>query len=94
MKPFIIEVCVFHFALKSVLSQTEDNMHLHPITFHSWKLELLEINYKIHNDLLAILDSFEHWRHLLGGFPHHIFVYNDHKNLSMYFQNARVLRQW
>ena len=55
------------------------------------KFEAIEINYEIHDkELLAIIDSFEQWKHLLEGSPHQIIVYNDHKNFTN-FQNARIL---
>ena len=61
------------------------------LSFHSRKFKVVEINYEIHDkELLAIIDSFEQWKHLLEGSPHQIIVYNDHKNLT-YFQSARVL---
>jgi hypothetical protein len=90
-KPFIIEADASDFALGSILSQTADDGKLHPVAFHSRKFEAAEINYEIHDkELLAIVDSFEQWRHLLEGSPHQIIIYNDHKNLT-YFQTARVL---
>ena len=90
-KPFIIEADASDFALGSILSQRTDDGKLHPVAFHSRKFEGAEINYEIHDkELLAIVDSFEQWRHLLEGSEHQIIVYNDHKNLT-YFQTARVL---
>jgi hypothetical protein len=92
-KLFIIEADAFDFALGSILSQIGDDDKLHPVAFNSTKFEPAEINYEIHDkELLAILDSFEQWRHFLEGSPHQIIVYNDHKNLT-YFQNARVLNR-
>ena len=95
-KPFIIEADASDFAIGSILSQVGDDGKLHPIAFHSRKFEAAEINYEIHDkELLAIIDSFEQWRHLLEGSPHQIIVYNDHKNLTYLegspHQNARVL---
>jgi hypothetical protein len=73
------------------LSQTGDDSKLHPVVFHSRKFEAIEINYEIHEkELLAIVDSFQQWRHFLKGSSQQIIVYNDHKNLK-YFQSARVL---
>jgi hypothetical protein len=70
-----------------------DDEKLHPVAFHSRKCEPAEIRYEIHDkELLAIVDSFEQWRHFLEGSPHQIIVYNDHKNLT-YFQDARVLNR-
>ena len=43
-------------------------------------------------ELLAVVDSFEQWRHFLEGSPHQDIIYSDHKNLT-YFQTARVLNR-
>jgi hypothetical protein len=92
-KPFMIEADASDFALGSILSQNGDDEKLHPVAFHSRKFEAAEINYEIHDkELLAIVESFEQWRHLLEGSPHQIIVYNDHKNLT-YFQSAKVLNR-
>jgi hypothetical protein len=60
----------------------------------SHKFSAVEINnYVIHDkELLAIIDAFEEWRHLLEGAQHTTTVYMDRKNLE-YFMNARVLNQ-
>ena len=90
-KRFILEADASDFALGSVLSQIGDDGQLHPVAFHSRKFEAAEINYEIHDkELLAIVDSFQQWRHFLEGSSQQILVYNDHKNLQ-YFQSARVL---
>jgi hypothetical protein len=63
--------------------------------FHSRKFTIAEINYEIHDkELLAIVDSFQEWRHFLEGAQHpitvYIAIYTDHKNLE-YFMSAKVL---
>ena len=84
-KPFIIEADASDFALVSILSQISDDGKLHPVAFHSRKFEAAEINYEIHDkELLAIVESFVQWRHLLEGSPHQIIVYNDHKNQTYF----------
>jgi len=66
---------------------------LHPIAFHSRNVLVTKINYKIHNkELLAIVDSFQEWRHYLEGASSPVTVYTDHKNLE-YFMSARVLNR-
>ena len=87
-KPFIIEVDAS--ALESILPQSGDDGKLHPIVLHSYKFKAIEIYYEIHDkELLARVDSFEQWCHLLKGSPYQIIIYNDHKNLT-YFKTARV----
>ena len=91
LKRFILEADASDFALGSVLSQISNDGQLHPVAFHSRKFEAAEINYEIHDkELLAIVDSFQQWRHFLEGSSQQIIVYNDHKNLT-YFQSAQVL---
>ena len=67
-KPFFMESNASDFALRAILSQLGDGEKLHLVAFHSWKFSAVEINYKIHDKkLLAIVDSFHEWRHLLEG---------------------------
>ena len=81
------------FALGAVLSQLGDGEKLHPVVFHSRKFNATEINYEIHDkELLAIVDYFQEWRHLLEGATHQVIVYPDHKNLE-YFMSTCVLNR-
>ncbi len=44
-----------------------------------------ERNYKIHNaELLAIVESFRHWRHYLKPPYHTVEVLTDHSNLRAF----------
>ena len=75
----------------SELSQYGEDRQLHSIAYHSRKFSAVKVNYEIHdNELLAIIDVFEEWRHLLKRAQHTITIYTDHKNLE-YFMSARVL---
>jgi hypothetical protein len=66
-----METDASHFALRVVLSQEREGRKLHPITFYSRKFSVVEINYEIHDkELLAIVNSFQEWRHLLEGASH------------------------
>jgi hypothetical protein len=77
--------------LGAVLSQNGEDKWLHPVEFHSQKFTAAEINYEIHDkELLAIVNSFQEWRHFLEGIVHLIIVSINHKNLE-YFMSARVL---
>ena len=92
-KPFFMETDAFDFAFGVVLLQLGDGEKLHPVAFHSRKFSAAEINYKIYDkELLAIMDSFQEWRHLLEGAIHQVILYTDHKNLE-YFMSTRVLNQ-
>ena len=87
-RPFILETDASDFALGAVLSQSGEDGLLHPIAYHSRKFTAAEINYEIYDkELLAIVDSFEVWRHFLEGAQHPITVFTDHKNL-LYFTTS------
>jgi hypothetical protein len=59
----ILETDALDFALAAVLSQRDEEGHLHPLAFHSRKFQPAEINYEIHDkELLAIVDACKHWR--------------------------------
>jgi hypothetical protein len=59
LKPFFLESDAFDYALKTFLSQKEEDELLHLFAFHSRKFIATNINYEIHDEeLLAIVDSF------------------------------------
>ena len=90
-KPFFLETDASDFELGLVLSQYGEDGWLHPITYYSCKFSTAEINYEIHDKkLLAIIDAFEEWCHLLEGAQHITMVYMDQKNLE-YFMSTQVL---
>jgi hypothetical protein len=92
-KLFFLETDASDFALGAVLSQPDKDRRLHPVAFHSQKFTAAEINYEIHDkELLAIVDSFQEWRHFLEGAQHLVTVHTDHKNLE-YFMSAKVLNR-
>lgn len=92
-KAFYLETDASDFALGAVLSQMNVDGKLHPVAFYSRKFSAAEINYEIYDkELLAIVDSFQEWRHFLEGAAHPVTVYTDHKNLE-YFMSARVLNR-
>ena len=79
--------------MDSILSQYGKDGRLHPIAYCSHKFSAVEINYEIHDkELLAIIDAFEEWRHLLEGAQYTTMVYTDYKNLE-YFMSAQVLNR-
>jgi hypothetical protein len=81
-KPLFLKSDASNYALIAVLFQNGEDGRLHPIAFHSRKFTAAEINYEIHDkELLAIVDSFQEWRHFLKGVVYLITVYTNHKNL-------------
>jgi transposase InsO family protein len=87
-KPFVMETDASDFALGAVLYQPNDDNVLQPVGFYSRQLLPAERNYPVYErELLAIVASLKHWRHLLMGSRHQISIRSDHKNL-LYFQTA------
>jgi hypothetical protein len=81
-KPFVLEIDVSDFVVGAIFSQLGKNNFFHPIGFHFHKFFLAKINYKIHDkELLAIMDAFKEWCHLLEGGQHETTMYLNHKNL-------------
>jgi len=78
----VIKTDASDFVLGAILFQFQDK-RLHPVAFHSRKLNSAERNYEIHdNELLAILEAFMEWKHYLYGADKPITVYTDHQNLQ------------
>jgi len=78
----VIETDATDFAQGGILSQYLEK-RLHPVAFHSRKLNDAERNYEIHNkELLAILEAFREWKHYLLGADDPVTVYTDHQNLQ------------
>jgi hypothetical protein len=65
-KPFVLETDASNFAIGAMFSQLGKNNLLHVVNFYSCKFFPIKINYEIHNkELLAIMDAFQKWCHLL-----------------------------
>jgi len=92
-RPIVIETDSSDLALGAVLSQRDDENRLHPVVFHSRKFQPAEINYEIHDkELLAVVDTFKHWRRYCEGATNQVQVYSDHQNLE-YFTMTKVLNR-
>jgi len=58
----VVETDTGDFALGSLLSQYQGR-RLHPVAFHSRKLNSAKTNYEIHDkELLAIMEAFKEWK--------------------------------
>ncbi|KAG5734888.1 hypothetical protein E4T56_gene13773 [Termitomyces sp. T112] len=92
--PFHVEADSSDFATGAVLSQqSKEDGKVHLVAFYSKSLNAVEWNYEIHDkEMLAIIQSFEEWRHFLEGAQHKFEVWTDHKNLE-YFCSAKKLNQ-
>ena len=67
----MVETDASDFALGCVLSQYQGR-RLHPVVFHSRKLNSADRNYEIHDkELLAIMEAFKEWKRYLWGEEEH-----------------------
>ena len=75
------------------MTQLDLNGDRHPCTYISKTISPTERIYKIYDqELLAIIQALEEWRHYIQSSPHTTIVLLDHKNLT-YYREARKLNQ-
>lgn len=92
-KPFFVECDASGFAIGGELSQLDENGKRRPVAFFSKAMQPAERNYDIHDrELLAIVRTFQQWRHYLEGANHTVSVTSDDKNLEI-FRTTKVLTQ-
>ena len=90
-KPIILQTDASGFAIAGILNQYDRFGVLRPTSFYSRKCTPAEQNYDTDDrELLAIVESFKHWRHYLEGAHHQILVQCDQKNLE-YFTTTKML---
>jgi len=78
----VVETDASDFALGCVLSQYQGR-RLHPVAFHSRRLNSAERNYEIHDkELLAIMEAFKEWKRYLCGEAEPVTVYPTTKTCS------------
>ncbi|KAH6588894.1 hypothetical protein BASA50_010428 [Batrachochytrium salamandrivorans] len=93
-RPFIVETDASDYAISGVLSQYDDTDVLRPIAFYARQMNSAERNYEIYDkELLAVVDSFKHWRHFLQGGHHPVTVLCDHKNLEYFMTTKKLTRR-
>ena len=90
-RPTVLEADASDFALGAVVSQiAPDDGKLHPVAFYSRTFGPAELNYEIYDkEMLAIVESLEHYRHLFEGLGQQITIYSDHHNL-LWFTETKV----
>jgi len=83
----VVETDASHLMLSWVLSQYQGK-RLHPVAFHSRKLNTAERNYEIHDkELIAIMETFREWKPYLTAEKEPVTVYTDHENLQPFLTN-------
>ncbi|KAH9275512.1 hypothetical protein BASA83_001792 [Batrachochytrium salamandrivorans] len=79
---------------KNVIFIKRKSDSLRPVEFYSRQMNDAERNYEIYDkELLAVVDSFKHWRHFLQGGLHPIMVLCDHKNLEYFMTTKKLTRR-
>ena len=87
----ILQTDASDFAIGATLLQEKSAGKYEVIEFFPRKLTSGELNYTVHDkELLAIVDSCDHWRHFLIGVEKPTLVLSDHKNLGV-FRKAQLL---
>ena len=89
-KPVILEADASDLALGAVDSQYGDDGLLHQVAYYSRKFGPAQLNYEIYDkELLAIVASLEHYRHMFEGLGQQITIYSDHHNL-LWFTETKI----
>ncbi|KAH9271473.1 hypothetical protein BASA83_006326 [Batrachochytrium salamandrivorans] len=92
-KPFIWKR-MHRLRISGVLSQFDDLDQIRPVAFYARQMNSAERNYEIYDkELLAIVDSFKHWRHFLQGGLHPVTVLCDHKSLEYFMSTKKLTRR-
>jgi hypothetical protein len=84
------------FAISAVLSQDDEQGHLHPIVFYSCQLLPAEINYNVGDkEFLAIVEGFKHFRHYAISVPAASLVTYSwiikNWNISLCYPNSHIV---
>jgi hypothetical protein len=90
-KPFVIHTDASNEAIGAVLQQ-DQGKGLQPIGFMSGTLSSAQRNYPVHElEMLAVVESLAHWRHLLSGRP--VTVKSDHHSLQHFFTQRNLSKR-
>jgi len=80
----VVETDARALALGCLLSQYQGRQ-IHPVAFHSRKMNSAERNYEIHDkELLAIMEALKEWKRYLWGEEEPVTVYTDDQNLQSF----------
>jgi hypothetical protein len=89
--PVVLKADASDFTVGTVISQKDpENGVLHPITFHSRKFNLVELNCEIYNkEMLAIMETMDQYRHYFEGLGHTTTVFSYHRNLLLFTASGK-----
>ncbi len=87
--PFVLTTDASGFATGAVLQQDPDGKGLRPVGYLSNKLTKAERRYPTHQqELLAVVQAIEHWRHLLHGRKFRVLT--DHNSLRFFMTQPNL----
>ena len=90
-KPIIIETDASNFVMGAILSQKSTDDQKHPVAFWSAKFTGAASKYCIPDkEMMAIVESFKHWRHYLEGNANNTTVLSDHNNLQGFMSQTQL----
>ena len=90
----VLEADLSNHVQKDVLSQYDKNDVLCSVVFFSWKLNVVESNYKIYDkELFIIIQCFEQWRSKFKKFMFFIKILTNHKNLQYFMITKQLMHQ-
>ena len=88
-----VETDASGFAISGIITQLHES-GWRVVAYYSRKMLPAERNYETHDgELLAIVESFRHWRHYLEGSTHSIEVLTDHGNLRSFMTTHTLSRR-
>jgi reverse transcriptase-like protein/integrase-like protein len=80
-----------NYAIGAEISQLDRNGKRRPVVFYSRKLLPAEMNYPTSDkEMLAIVQTFKKFRHLLQGTKYPVIVKSDHKNLRSFMTTKEL----
>ncbi len=92
-RPIKLETNASGYAISGILFQKQE-AEWKVVAYFSRKMIDAERNYEIYNaELLAIVESFCHWRHYLEEPYHNVEVLTDHNNLRAFMSMHKLKRR-
>ena len=85
-----MEVNISDYTIREVLSIEYKNEQWRPVAYLLKSLNKIGRNYKIHDEILAMIRGLENWRYLLENTKFKFKVWTNHKNLE-YFTKVHKL---
>ncbi len=92
-RPIKLETNASGYAISGILSQKQE-IEWKVVAYFSRKMIDAERNYKTHNaELLAIVESFRHWRYYLEQPYHTVEVLTDHSSMRAFMSTDKLIQR-